>query len=98
MELRNFVFSTQDLISGPPNQGCGIRVTVIETFHDVKSFLALKHRASINWSVRILRTVRINRIIKEGPLVVWSFIRIINTYYNMKDRKKEVKCVFGAVV
>ena len=33
MELRNFVFSAQDLISGSPNQGRGIRVIIIKTFH-----------------------------------------------------------------
>ena len=33
-ELRNFVFSAQDLITGSSNRGCGIRMIVIETFHD----------------------------------------------------------------
>ena len=44
MELQNFVFSAQDLISGSPNQGRGIRVIIIKTFHHVKSFPDLKIR------------------------------------------------------
>ena len=38
MELQNFVFSAQDVISGSPNRGRSIRVIVIKTLHHVNSF------------------------------------------------------------
>ena len=38
VELWNFVFSAQDVISGSPNRGRGIRVIVIKTLHHVNSF------------------------------------------------------------
>ena len=44
VELRNFVFSAQDVISGSPNQGRGIPVIVIKTLHHVNSFPDLKNR------------------------------------------------------
>ena len=44
VELRNFVFSAQNLISGSPNRGRGIHVIVIKTFHDGKPFPALQNR------------------------------------------------------
>ena len=42
VELRNFVFSAQDVISGSPNRGRGIRVIVIKELHHVNSFPDLK--------------------------------------------------------
>ena len=42
VELRNFVFSAQNLISGSPNRGRGVRVIVIKTLHHVNSFPDLK--------------------------------------------------------
>ena len=66
MELRNFIFSTQDLISGSPNQGCDICVIVIKTFHDAKSFQnRSKHNLDCPYSIQytaysIQYTVRIN--------------------------------------
>ena len=51
MELRNFVFSAQDLISGSPNRGRGTRVIVIKTWGITKNVIYLSRFKKHNYDL-----------------------------------------------